>query len=939
MKKLYTLLIVICIIIVLVNLYMYRDIYRIQMNFQKNILFKQAEICGTEIEKTGQTFESDVNYILFSDELNGIFNNDNVKENGLRKLEMFYSAYDELVRNIFIYDQHKNVLNLFIDKKGNVITDRYKAQRQRTLSNEGTIRVIEDEYQFYIPVFEGDSVSGNIVVSLDIKRYINTVIEKFHLNKTIWQWVIDLKNDNISANIDSHLDIQNIENISNDLNQEFSGFLRHKIHIDGKEKSFLSVYFPVQMLSQNFGIVFSLDNSIILNAVVRKVIFTSTISFVLLILTVLYFIYLIKSKGESRDRTEKTIIDLESIIDSLPIGILILDSERKIRMINNTAKEILLFKKGENLIGKNISDRFMLSKNYFTIEETHSAYDSNQFILYEKEGNEVVIYKKEVPHFTDSDEYLLEAFIDVTPIEKSRKFEAAANTAKSEFLANMSHEIRTPMNGIIGMTEALDHQNLTDKQREYVDIVKKSSDLLLNIIDDILDYSKIEAGKMQLEEIPFRLRYEINLSLELFRPIVEEKGLKLTAKFDGNVPDRIIGDPFRLRQVISNLVSNAVKFTHEGEILVRAELEEKYSGNLTLLFSVEDTGVGIPQEKIESIFNSFTQADMSTSRKYGGSGLGTTISKQLVTLMHGEIWVESPSSISKNEKYPGSKFSFTIEVFSNEKLIKNINVDPYTSFKDLNALVITRDKERKKSFYKLLKHLQIKTELYEHHSNKYRELISYINEHSKVFQLIVIIDEPNFDGLKIGKQLNKAKLSNNFILFMLSSNHRQENYIQTKRAGIDYYLIEPFENKDFVEFIGESFPNLEKSTAFKNKTIRSNLSILVAEDNIINQKVAETIFNHLGFNIDIVADGNETLEKVKTGNYDIIFMDLVMPDKDGIETTVMIRGMGYQMPIIAMTAAANKKSRIDAIAAGMNDYITKPVKQETIQKLLLKWFS
>ena len=271
--------------------------------------------------------------------------------------------------------------------------------------------------------------------------------------------------------------------------------------------------------------------------------------------------------------------------------------------------------------------------------------------------------------------YLLSAFIDVTHIEKARKYEAAANTAKSEFLAKMSHEIRTPMNGIIGMTEALDQESLTIDQKEYVQIVKRSADVLLTLIDDILDFSKIEAGKMQLEEIPFKLREEVKFAIDLFRPIIEEKNLKFGIKINPDVPENIIGDSFRLRQVLSNLISNAVKFTHEGEISVGIELEEEYNSNITLLFYVEDTGVGIPRDKVESIFNSFTQAEESTSRKYGGSGLGTTIAKQLVTLMHGEIWVQSPSPIPASPNFPGSRFSFTIEVYSNEKLVKALHTE------------------------------------------------------------------------------------------------------------------------------------------------------------------------------------------------------------------------------------------------------------------------
>jgi CheY-like chemotaxis protein len=461
----------------------------------------------------------------------------------------------------------------------------------------------------------------------------------------------------------------------------------------------------------------------------------------------------------------------------------------------------------------------------------------------------------------------------------------------------------------------------------------------LNIIDDILDFSKIEAGKMQLEEIPFKFREEIKVSLDLFKPIIEEKNLELQLNIDSKVPENIIGDPFRLRQVLSNLISNAVKFTHEGKIAVNAVVEEEYSGNLTLQISVEDTGVGIPKHKLESIFNSFTQAEESTSRKYGGSGLGTTIAKQLVTLMNGEIWVESPSPISTKSKFPGAKFSFTIEVFSNEKLKKDIDLSKITVYKKLNTLIITKDSDDKKRLIKILDLYGINHNVYKYQEDKQESLIDLLKNNFQEYHVIVILDEPNFNGLKIAKTLTEKKLSNRFLIFMFSSNHKADNYVQSKRSGVDYYMTQPFEQDDFIGFLEDNLPNVAEVVDIEQKVIHPELSILVAEDNIINQKVAETIFGNLGFKIDIAPDGADTVEKVKQKEYDIIFMDILMPEKDGIQATVDIRGMGYQMPIVAMTATSSKKGRHKAISSGMNDYIIKPFKIETIKKVLIKWFA
>lgn len=931
---------VVIFILIALNSWLFYYLYMQQITYQKNILFQEAERCGSEIEKVAEKFEKDINFILFSDDITEIFSNAEDKTRGLRKLELYYSTYNQIIVNIDIYDSNKNVLNLFKNKKGDFITDHFIAQRQRDLLEKENIKTQDENYQYFLPVFKDGKIYANIVLTLDLNRFINYFLDKYHLKNTLWQWIIDLREGTYTANVQTKdLEITNLDMIVNEIKAKNNGFIKHSAYIDKKEETIISVYYPIRILKQDFGIVFSLNNSILIEQIIYKIIIIGAISFALLVFLMIFYLRIVRKITVSGKDREKELKNLSTIIDNLPIGIMILESTNKIRMINNTARQMLLLKSNEDLIGQDISDRFLISRNYFQNEIVESAYDSNQFILYQKEGNEVIIFKKEVPHIFNGEELLLEAFIDVTPIEKARKYEAAANTAKSEFLAKMSHEIRTPMNGIIGMTEALDQQNLTESQKEYVEIVKRSADLLLSIIDDILDYSKIEAGKMQLEEIPFNLNEEMKLSLDLFRPIVEEKNLVLTSKINPKVPENIIGDPFRLRQVLSNLISNAVKFTHEGTIEVGVDLEEEYSGNLTLLFYVADTGVGIPREKIDTIFNSFTQAESSISRKYGGSGLGTTISKQLVNLMHGEIWVESPSGLSTDKKYPGTKFSFTIEVFSNEKLYKDLDFSNISSFSKVNSLIISRQKEIKKPLLRFFKNIQVHYDVFEYKEDNFNQLKTLLKEKEAVYHVLFIIDEPNFDGLKVGKQLNKAKVSDRFIVIMISSNHKQENYIQTKRAGIDNYLLEPFENNDLKEIFYGIFPSVEHVDDEKTGTIRPDLSILVAEDNLINQKVAETIFQTLGFSIDIAKDGNEAIEKVKAKKYDIIFMDLIMPDKDGMQVTVDIRGMGYQMPIIAMTASASKQTKTKAISGGMNDYVTKPVKTETIRKILLKWFS
>jgi signal transduction histidine kinase/CheY-like chemotaxis protein len=621
-------------------------------------------------------------------------------------------------------------------------------------------------------------------------------------------------------------------------------------------------------------------------------------------------------------------------LENIPIGLIIYDYKNNVHFINKTGHEILNIEEGEELSAALIERKF--NKQRRPPSKPNAAYDSDLYYrFYKSGGDEIVLYRKELPCSINGEEYVLSAFIDITPIEKERKYEAASNTAKSDFLAKMSHEIRTPMNGIFGMAEALERESVNEIQKEYIQIIRKSADLLLNIIDDILDYSKIEAGKMLIEDVPFRLREEICLSVDIFKAVANEKGLIIEINVAKGVPDKIIGDPFRLRQILSNLISNAIKFTHEGEIRICVSLEEEYSGNLTILFSVADTGVGIPGDKLSTIFDSFTQAEKSTTRKYGGTGLGTTICKQLVTLMNGEIWAESPSGLSANNRYPGTTFNFTLELFSNEEIPKDLDFTDIVSYKDVKVLIVTPNINKKERLYSLLERLKIYPETFYFKSN-YQELETVLFQ--KKHHLVIIIDDETLDAIKLAELFYKNGRTNNHRFFILGAEHKPEYFIKSKLAGIDYYIYEPFEHKTLLSYLKECFANVHRKE-LEGLELNKNLSILVAEDNIINQKVAQTIFQSLGQEINLVSDGAEAIKKVKNSSFDIVFMDLEMPEVDGFEAVIEIRSLGYYMPIIAMTASVSESNKNHALKVGMNDYIIKPVKKETIQAILEKWFA
>lgn len=942
MRKIYFLISAVIVIILSLNVYYYFDIYDQQVDFQKSFLLKQTQLCEEEIEKVGSQFVSDLNRILFLDDITQFFDNEKIMQRGAKNLEIFYSKYDNLIKNILLYDNKKNVFNLYKDNNNNFISDTYTTHDQRELVPREKISIENNKHVFFLPIINNNFVTGNIAATIDYIHYINSVFEKSHLENTQWQWLVNNKGEIILNNFSGgELQINQLLRITDDLNEGFQGALTHSVLINNKDEKVISAYYPIQILDREFGIVFTLKTETILQTIIKNAIIIIFLTLILVSSIIFIFLFFIRRQNIEAEKLQESELALAQILESLPIGILMLGKDRKIRKINNTAIEMFSLEKEGDLVGKDISDRFSFGKNLLYKEYFGLTFDTSQFFSYEKNGKEIVIYKKEILFKLEGEDITLEAFVDVTPLEKARKQEVIANQAKSEFLAKMSHEIRTPLNGIIGIADAFSRQKLTKKQQESAQIIKQSADLLLSIINDILDFSKIEAGKMMLEEIPFSLSEELDYALNIFKPDLRKKNLDFILSIEPNVPDKIIGDPFRLRQVLSNLTGNAIKFTEKGKIMVTVKLVEEYSGNLTVQIDVEDTGIGIPEKQLKEIFISFKQADGSTTRKYGGTGLGTTISKQLVELMGGEIWVESPSGISDDPETPGTRFSFTIKVFSNEKIKKIIQDEKITKYHQIKTLIINEKTGKDDHLLEILQDFGISSYVTNFQEKTIDLIKSNITNRTESYNVIIISDTPSFNGFEVARQLHQHKLSDKFLIIIVSSNNQKGNLAKCKKLGVDYYLIQPYQSSEIFDIFQTNFPNikLDEDKTPEVDIIKKDLKILVAEDNLINQQVAKAIFKNLGFEIDMAKNGNDVIAKISDNNYDVIFMDIMMPELDGMETTKKLRKQNHNLPIIALTADINKEVQDKMKEVGMNDFIAKPIRVDEIKRVLIKWFS
>jgi signal transduction histidine kinase/DNA-binding response OmpR family regulator/sensor domain CHASE-containing protein len=511
----------------------------------------------------------------------------------------------------------------------------------------------------------------------------------------------------------------------------------------------------------------------------------------------------------------------------------------------------------------------------------------------------------------------------------------SADRAKSEFMASMSHEIRTPMNGVIGMTSLLQLTELTPFQREYVNTIELSGESMMNIINDILDFSKIESGRMELEESSFDLRLCIEDVLDLVAIKVLEKHLDIIYFIDPMVHEYIHCDGFRLRQIIVNLVSNAIKFTKKGDILIYVSTVSQKDENIILEFSVKDSGIGIPPDKIDSLFAPFTQVDASSTRKYGGTGLGLAITSRLVKLMNGEIWVNSQEGI-------GSEFHFTIQV-KNSAPAENVS-QVYKSLKSLSdksVMIVDDNATNRKILTLQCKYWGLKPTAAESGGEALNMLDS---NHYDV--AILDMQMPEMDGIMLAREIRRKFNKDELPLIMLTSvgfNTEAEEL----RKLFSYYVNKPIKQSRLAEILLKVIAPAKKQTNIdiQNKETLSEISVkypfhvLVAEDNLINQKLIRNVFELLGYKIDIAANGIEVLDAIKRKNYDLIFMDIQMPEMNGYEaTTIIIEHMKEERPIIiAMTANAMQGDREKCFESGMDDYVTKPMRVNDLIKVIQLW--
>ncbi|HRT89974.1 MAG TPA: response regulator [Bacteroidales bacterium] len=941
MRKLLAIVYTAFLAIMLINYFYYKNLYRKQVNYIVELLDRQVQIVGLEVDSTNYAFTSDLGQIIYSQEPDRFFDKTrpDLKYRISEQLKLFYSKYKDFITLIRLYDdkESQNEYTLSKDETRNewIENDFINLDQKPIVSRETLVRD-GNNFQYFAVILKQGNPVGNIVVSVDYKKYFNKLFSKYNLKDYQWQWVITEDGEIIFDNSNMPVEYFQLNKILSDIGDGIISSYTHTASGGGKKFQILSSYFSTQLLQRDLGIVFSAHTDFFQKYIIRNSIFIVTVT--LLLIQVIITVLLLRIR---KQKTQTTLLKesenmLQRLLDKMPVGVIIYNANREILRANKVAAGFYSYSAEEEMIGKIFPETSASGDNEFISNYLGGIFSPDQFIIIRKTTEELILFRSSIPVTYNNKDAWVDILIDVTMLESARKQEEKANIAKTEFLARMSYEIRTPLNGIIGMSDILTRFELTPEVKDIVSLLRRSTEVLLGIVNDILDFSKIESGRMMLEETPFNIREEIFYAIDLGRANANERQVSIFCNIEDQVPETVIGDRYRLRQVLVNLINHSVYNVEKGEVRVNCTLKSNKNGIITLGFDILDTGRAFDKAELKKIFGDFVYTEYAMSRSSFESGFATLIARQLIELMGGKLTAASPSGLEGNK---GTRISFTVQTYSNDRLLKNIDHSGIQKVSDIKALVITSPAGRDEDLLALLHRLGMEITVTAFTKASINQLKINSASPKEKYDLLIICDDESLDGLDVGQQIWDNNLSVNYRILMISSSDQKGNFLRCINLGIDLYIVKPFDLNELHNSLSEIFSVSNGDYSLTEGISRRELDILIVEDNKMNQNILSRMLISLGHKVDIAEEGFEGYMKTKEKKYDLVFMDLIMPEMDGYESARRMLEVNRDLLIVAFTADNMPETRKKAEQAGIKEFIPKPVRMDDLKRVFSKFFN
>ena len=925
-------------ILVLVNVLYYRSLYRKQISYLSELLDRQVQLVGLSVDNLNERFLSDLSQLVISEDLSLFFDRPELQYNARERMKLFFSKYQDLVSGLRFYDNNRNEFTLKRDDtQSSWLEQTFILHVQGEIFDMERLAHENRKFEYYLPVRKDERTIGNIVITVDYQKYFGEIFSAFNLKDYQWEWVLSQSGEIIYSNNEEEIEYSQIEKISGRVAGGFVDKIMHTAVINGKSETILSSYYSTHLLQRDVGLVFSAPTYVFQKHLVRNSVVIALITFLITLFIIWFFRrqMLTQEKKISRlDTSEKVLFRM---IEEMPVGIIIYNRNREIILANKVAASQYSYSDEEEMKGKIFPETSLSGDTSYFSKHMGGTFTPDQFVVIKKEIGEIILFRNSIPVDFLGEEATMEMLVDVTLLEKARKEEASASTAKSEFLARMSYEIRTPLNGIIGMSDLLNRFRLPDGADEIAALLRSSAGVLLKIINDILDFSRIESGNMIIDEIPFNLREEIQYCIDMIRTELSGRDIILTSRTDENIPEKLIGDPFRIRQVLTNLLNQAVYNTEQGEIRLVCTRMGGQPGSVPLKFELYDTGNSYDKASLKKIFGDFVNLESKVHRQHDESVFGTIIARQLIELMGGKITAESPSGIAGDR---GIKVTFTITAYSDERKPKVLDASGITSLNMINTLVITGDQNRDEELLGILHKMGLSVSVTTFQKSTLNQIKANLSYSDKRYQLIVIFDDMDFDGFHAAGILHENNLTGRFFILLITSSDKKGNYLKAISTGIDRYFVKPIEVSELESEIRSCFPAVKTQLFEPEKAeLRKDLKILTVEDNKMNQKVISAMLATLGYSCDVADNGYKGYLQAKTRKYDVIFMDLIMPEMDGYESTLKILDYDRNQLIVAFTADSLPGSKKKAELCGIREFISKPVRIDDLRTLFVRYFS